>query len=597
MQQDERAASLKRHLFSKVIFMLIRTFSDIQTLIEAGDLSEAEHTLIHNCKSGRLTKLGDGTCPDGPSEGRTIRAALLRYLILGGCEKCQVHEWGVKLEGAWISGLLDLSFASSRGATGLINCNFEHKVVALKTRFEFLNMTGTKLPGLYVQGIIVMGDVFLRRLINTGDVNLAGAEIGGQLIFTGAQLGSGDGRALNAQGVRVKSDLVLCDLKSKGEVRLAGAEIVGQLDFTGAELDGADGQALNAQRLTVAGGFVWRQIKSVKGRIAFNSAQLGGLVDSAASWEMVENLNLIGLTYENLIGPLDLRFRKSWLKKGAQFNGSFYPQPYQQLARFYRETGHRREAREILIEKEIQQRKAVRGRWRDELRFRRNLRKFLEHVNNKEPLQALNVSATKVAELSENWGELFKQRFGKSDWVQNRDPLVVSLLRQDFRNQLLWDNAKTVLRLLFHRSADRVYRYVTGYGYKPGRSLLVLAFLIACMTALAQVSWNMGDLTPNSDVIQISSEWQNLSRTEERPAEVWAKQYGRDYETFEPFFYAADVVIPIINIGQTDAWGPSTERSWWGWSMFGVQKLFVILGWVVTAIAAASVTNMIRRDD
>ncbi|MBD8893550.1 hypothetical protein IG616_18540 [Labrenzia suaedae] len=577
--------------------MLIRTFSDIQTLIEAGDLSEAEHTLIHNCKSGRLTKLGDGTCPDGPSEGRTIRAALLRYLILGGCEKCQVHEWGVKLEGAWISGLLDLSFASSRGATGLINCNFEHKVVALKTRFEFLNMTGTKLPGLYVQGIIVMGDVFLRRLINTGDVNLAGAEIGGQLIFTGAQLGSGDGRALNAQGVRVKSDLVLCDLKSKGEVRLAGAEIVGQLDFTGAELDGADGQALNAQRLTVAGGFVWRQIKSVKGRIAFNSAQLGGLVDSAASWEMVENLNLIGLTYENLIGPLDLRFRKSWLKKGAQFNGSFYPQPYQQLARFYRETGHRREAREILIEKEIQQRKAVRGRWRDELRFRRNLRKFLEHVNNKEPLQALNVSATKVAELSENWGELFKQRFGKSDWVQNRDPLVVSLLRQDFRNQLLWDNAKTVLRLLFHRSADRVYRYVTGYGYKPGRSLLVLAFLIACMTALAQVSWNMGDLTPNSDVIQISSEWQNLSRTEERPAEVWAKQYGRDYETFEPFFYAADVVIPIINIGQTDAWGPSTERSWWGWSMFGVQKLFVILGWVVTAIAAASVTNMIRRDD
>jgi hypothetical protein len=31
--------------------------------------------------------------------------------------------------------------------------------------------------------------------------------------------------------------------------------------------------------------------------------------------------------------------------------------------------------------------------------------------------------------------------------------------------------------------------------------------------------------------------------------------------------------------------------------MFYAQKMFVVLGWVVTAIAAAAISGMIRRDD
>lgn len=82
--------------------MLIRTYADIERLQGQDALSNAEKLLIENCKIGEPTTLGDGSLPEGLSAETTIRSGLLRYLILGGCERCRVHERGVHLAGAWI---------------------------------------------------------------------------------------------------------------------------------------------------------------------------------------------------------------------------------------------------------------------------------------------------------------------------------------------------------------------------------------------------------------------------------------------------------------------------------------------------------------
>ncbi len=624
--------------------MLITKFAQIRDLRNAGELTDAEELLIKNCKIGKATILGDGRRPDGPSAERTIRACLLRYLILGGCDDWRVHEWGVTLTGAWISEKLDLSFATAKGSTSLFACGFKQGILAMQARFEDLILSGSAVPYLIAQGVHVKGNVLLRGLESSGEVCLSAAqiggqldcknaelkgggakvlnaqnsqitenvfrnglkgardvrrsdtEIGGQLEFQNAEINRKGAKALNAQSALIEGSVFLDGLESTGEINLSGAKIGGQLNCTNAEFNGGTRIAINAQRLTVKEGLIWRQVKRADGEIDLNAANVSDLVDDAESWNKVTNLSFVGLIYKNLAGPLDLEMRKAWLKKGAHFNGQFHPQPYQQLAKYYRNSGHRREAREILIAKEIEQRKAARRRWIDERHFRRGLRQYSKKPSD-EAKKALAARAARVPELKNHWIEFFTRRFGSKGDNKNRDPLVSDLIKQDFRNQLLWGNAKTIVRLFFHQSGDWIYRYVSGYGYKPARSLLAMAFLIAIMTALAQISWNMGDLAPNSDVIQTSDDWQRLVQTEKKPSEVWVERYGRDYETFEPFFYAADVVIPIINIGQTDAWAPSTERSWWGWWMFGIQKLFVILGWVVTAIAAASVTNMIRRDD
>jgi hypothetical protein len=89
-----------------------------------------------------------------------------------------------------------------------------------------------------------------------------------------------------------------------------------------------------------------------------------------------------------------------------------------------------------------------------------------------------------------------------------------------------------------------------------------------------------------------------LSARDRAPAD-WSSETGagRDYETFNPLFYAVDVVLPLVDLGQEAAWAPSPARGGWGAFTHTAQKVFVILGWVVAAIFAGAVTGIIRHDD
>jgi hypothetical protein len=648
--------------------MLIRTYADIESLKGIDALSPAEKKLIEGCKRGELTTLGNGTRPNRPIKARNIRADLLRYLILGGCEQCRLHERGVQLAGAWIVGKLDLSFASAKGAVRLLRCAFAEPIVADQANFDRLVLNGSSLPGLNAEGAAIKGDVFLRELESTGEVSFSGAEIGGQLLCNGAELNGGEGKALNAQSATIRGGVFLRNLKSTGEVSLSGAEIGGQLSGNGAELNGGEGTALNAQNATIGGhvffgkakstgevsfvgaeiegqlsaeeaelnggegtalnaqsakirgdvflrnlksagevsfagaeiegqlsaeeaelnggkvkalnaqrmivreGLFWRNIKLVIGEVDLNTAHLGDLVDDEQSWDTVPSLSLVGLIYEDLAGPLDLPFRKRWLKNGAQFNGQFHPQPYQQLAKFYRETGHRHEAREILIEKEREQRKAVRA----------SIRKGRRKAESDVPF------SVKTA-LPWSWDATRRWiSFYLSPW----------------------------LRIGWNWFWDVLIRNIAGYGYKPWLSLAWLAGMIGIVWAVAYFTWNAGDFAPNSAIVLTSPEWKAVADLPEvytalsedakqmivedmTPANPWSNfdAPGKDYETFYSLAYALDVVVPVLDLGQTDAWAPSPARGDWGYRMFYLQKMFIVLGWVVTAIAAAAISGMIRRDD
>ncbi|MFN7093046.1 MAG: hypothetical protein ACK4P4_21150 [Allorhizobium sp.] len=608
--------------------MLIRTYADIEKLEGEDALSEAERLLIENSKMGVPTVLGDGVLPKGPSSERSIRVELLRYLILGGDDHCKVHEKGVLLMGAWIEGKLELRSARAQTAIELIQCGFDKPIAAQQAHLESLGLVGSEFPGLnaelakvrgnlvldkitcnqmlsisgadigghlfvnganlngrggmalYAQSTRIAGGVFLREMKSLGEVSFSGAELEGQLVCEGSQLDGGQRYAFNAQGLRIKGGVSLNKLKSLGTVSFSGAKIggflscqhahfngaqgvalnvqnaridgnallvhthsVGEVSFSGGEiggqlilhqanLGGGSNTALNAQRLTVNGSLFWYDMDEVSGAVNLNAATLGDLVDDPLSWNL-SDLSFVGMTYQNLVDPFDLKFRKAWVRRGSQFGGQFHPQPYQQLAKCYRETGHRYEAREILVAKEIEQRKATRKAIRE----------------------------------------------GKARTESWLIPDALAFLN------LLW---------------DWTTRLIAGYGYKPWLSLWWLGGMIVAMMLCAQLTWNSGDFAPNSAVILTSQDWKTIADgPSENPAAEWtdAVAPGKDYETFYAFAYALDVVVPVLDLGQTDAWAPSPARGEWGYWMFYLQKIFIVLGWVVTAIAAAAISGMIRRDD
>lgn len=454
-------------------------------------LTAPEQALVAACKAGEPCKLGDGARPEGPDPARTVRAEVLRFLILGGDEGCRVHELGVWLAGAYVRGELDLSFARARGQTVLDRCRFGERPDLQQADLQLLSLDGSALPGLFAEGAQVAGDVFLR-----------------------------DGFA------------------AEGEVRLSGATVGGQLACTGGAFRNPGGKALSAQRMRVVASFFFRGVQVHEGVIDLASAHVGDLADDPDSWPEAGRLILDGFTYDRIVAAFtDSRERLDWLAKGTVWKGEFKPQPYTHLARVLREMGHERGARDVLEERDRLIGVHARGR-----------------------LRARTVAA----------GSRADQLLGTETGPMQAGALAV------------W---------------DWVVRRVVGYGHKPFRSLGWLLFLWLLAVWLAHMAWVSRAMVPNSDVILTSGGWQAVLGAA-NPAAAWSAPggAGQDWETFSRYAWAFDVVVPILSLGQTEAWAPSTARGGWGWALWWGRWVLTVAGWIVVALAAAAVTGIIRRD-
>jgi len=51
-----------------------------------------------------------------------------------------------------------------------------------------------------------------------------------------------------------------------------------------------------------------------------------------------------------------------------------------------------------------------------------------------------------------------------------------------------------------------------------------------------------------------------------------------------------------VNLGQDDAWAPSTSRGIWGQVAHNLIWLIKTIGWVMTAMVAGAVAGVIRND-
>ena len=67
-----------------------------------------EQRLLDACKKGEVALLGDST-PEQAVDKQRVRAAFVRFLLLGGDEQVHVHEISVHLHGAFVEGALDLN--------------------------------------------------------------------------------------------------------------------------------------------------------------------------------------------------------------------------------------------------------------------------------------------------------------------------------------------------------------------------------------------------------------------------------------------------------------------------------------------------------
>lgn len=467
-----------------------------RTIDDLGTLSPAEALVLDVNNRGEEAILGE-VCPTVDASDVAVRAGLIRYLAMGGCDTHRSHPKGVTVTGAVIKGRLDLDMCDVSGRLVLTKCRFEKGVRVVDASLGALILTGSKLPHLTAHGVEVKGNLWLN-----------------------------DG------------------FQAKGPVDLSGATIGGQLSCVRGEFRNEHGDAFAAQNARIAEIFYWRDVSVEKGSVRLTGMDVAGLSDDLKSWPEGDQLMMDGFTYGRFVyGDTSASVRLDWLDKHS--SNAFQPQPYQHLAKVMGDMGHRHDRGRVLMAMErkmrVQQRKDM---WKGASRISPSLR---------------------------------------PPW--------------------------NVLRTSMHLFWDRVLRFLVGYGYRPWWAIYWALPIVVATALLAQKVWDTGDFAPNAAPVLMSASWQELATDGSvlNPAAYWAcsapldasdctDRAGRDYETFKAPLYALDLFVPLVNLGQDDAWAPSTSRGIWGQVAHNLIWLIKTIGWVMTAMVAGAVAGVIRND-
>jgi len=129
-----------------------------------------------------------------------------------------------------------------------------------------------------------------------------------------------------------------------------------------------------------------------------------------------------------------------------------------------------------------------------------------------------------------------------------------------------------------------LYGLTTGFGYYPFLTLFWLAVLIGIDAAA--VNAHSSDFIPTK-APAISAP---LAK-DQKP--VNSSVCTSRYPCFDPWLYATDTVVPVISLGQQDAWRLDQSRAGAG---IRVTLLFTsALGWILTTLLIGGVGGLLRR--
>jgi hypothetical protein len=311
---------------------------------------------------------------DSLGRPREIEADVLYELCV---EAVTVRPHGVDLSHAVVNGNLDFEGAEFRVSLTVTDCTIRGSVVLARANALEVNIERCAVDGE------VRGDEFrsrhglsLEHSRIAGTVTLLGIRTEGSLTLCGTRVDGRDavsGESINLDGARVGGSVVMRDnMVLAGALHIPGIVIEGDLDLDGAHVLGPDGNgdAIVATACKVGGRAVFRSNFRPVGRLWFAGADAGeisfrdarlsaaevSLSDASCrlfipTWaEAPTNMSLDGFRFTRCRDNDSQRpWRDGWLSRRGPVEWS--PDPYEQLASYFRSAGHDGLAREVQIAK------------------------------------------------------------------------------------------------------------------------------------------------------------------------------------------------------------------------------------------------------
>ncbi|WP_214403879.1 hypothetical protein [Pseudonocardia lacus] len=522
-----------------------------------------------------------------------------------------VDMTGVSIEGSFLAGRhgtgTDLEFRAT-GRVVLTGARIGGDVVFSGARIERLPTPGppdpdpvpdeTRMPvvpggivdagaALVADRVQVQGNLELDDGLSTdGTVRLPNAVVGGYLRLSGARLlgprGAGDrGIALLGDGMDVGGDLEARDsgrgaLACAGQLRLVGATVRGSASLSGITLSAPGGYALLADRLRIGGEFYLRRLVCA-GTVRLQDAEIGATLDCTGARLTAPRSRSDGTVRPSLdaraatIGK-DLvcaggfsasggvRMRGADVGKSVQFTDATLGTTADGRA-VYALNAHGLSTSELIVRPAV----APAG-----------------------PVRFSRAIVTTFADSALLWDAVGGVEIDGFDYSALYEPRAV-----DVRTRLRWvrramtgyapgpydrlaaayqrsGNEELAQKVLMERqrrryaeadAVERVWgwlqRWTVGFGYRPW---LAAAWLVL-FAALGGTWFAFNPPIPVDD---------------------------GQHPVFDPWIYAADTLLPIINLGQDGYWRLAGPSQW-------ISTALVALGWILATTAAAGAARVLKR--
>jgi hypothetical protein len=277
---------------------------------------------------------------------------------------------GLKAQNVKVDGQLDLDGTIVYGRLNLVMSHVTGEFTMNASKL--INLEGRTL---FAGGLTVDGGFFGRHGFESqGQIRLVGARFNGAVFLDRARLVVERGDALVADNLKVEGRMICDGLAADGSVRLPGARINGQLSWDGARIKAAGRTGLDFRRL-VAEELLLTPAEPVVGIVDLGNARVSVLYDDPITWPA--DIRLDGFVYDSLVTPatrnesdgiaqrylsdsantsaaiLPSKDRLLWLEHNCI---GYRPQPFEQLATFYRRMGHDDQARKVLLAKQRRRR-------------------------------------------------------------------------------------------------------------------------------------------------------------------------------------------------------------------------------------------------
>jgi hypothetical protein len=293
------------------------------------EMKPAEKRLLEHSKKGEPLEISKER-PTEKTADNEIRGEFLRALILSNNQEIEENGKkyvlriilsGINLQGAYISGIFDLSFCNTNLFLFFENSVFENEINLMYSKIGLLYFLASKLKEIKGYGLICVNDIVFIKSEVKGELNFGISQIK-NLIFIDGNISNQDGNALNCLSAIIKEIIQISQSEIEGNLILSLAKIDNLLTISNLNIIGnIEFEATETNTLNIEGSRFWEQEK---------------LKEFKFDGFKYNHLSVIDLNSETLINLLN---------KMPEFK----PQPYKQLAKVLRNMGHNNESDDIMI--------------------------------------------------------------------------------------------------------------------------------------------------------------------------------------------------------------------------------------------------------